>query len=369
MPTWQNAWYREMHDFSGLAKPRNRFTQLIKVTSALSGNRIRLALSNRYGPTDLEFDLVGVSLTEKMTDMIPMMQHGSQQIRVPQGQRVWLDPVTLSAKVGRPIYIMTRATRVQTYADFNSVYEPTLTNAVSSPQVKTVPHFSTSWKVSKGWFSVEQLAVWTVAKPQMVAFTGDSLMEMGMITTPIIQTLLDRFPNQVTFANTAISGNQLIGDAPQDQPVYRTFGPGLLKRIDGVMALKPRVVVATIGGNDLILPHQSQDAPPVTADQFMTAIHELTQRVADSDSHLILGTLPVIGQEYANAAEIMWTGAQINQQLLADPHVQATTDFLADQTGYLDPNNDFGDQLHLNPAAGKRVAEAFLPAIEKWLNH
>ncbi|MCG4787976.1 hypothetical protein L0N33_21895, partial [Roseburia faecis] len=63
-------------------------------------------------------------------------------------------------------------------------------------------------------------------KTSIIELTGDSLAETGMIETGLIKQLL----NQAVVVNTGISGNRLLHDAPQDGPLYQTFGQSLIKR-------------------------------------------------------------------------------------------------------------------------------------------
>ena len=78
----------------------------------------------------------------------------------------------------------------------------------------SLPKLSDTWQSRKGWFCLEEVDVWTKATPKYLEITGDSLMEMGMITAPLMQYLMTVHPDEVTVLNTAISGSRLIHDAP-----------------------------------------------------------------------------------------------------------------------------------------------------------
>ena len=63
MVAWQAAWYYENIDFSAMPFKMRELSQLIKITSFLSGKELRLKLTNYYGKEELIFDEIYVALT------------------------------------------------------------------------------------------------------------------------------------------------------------------------------------------------------------------------------------------------------------------------------------------------------------------
>ena len=68
MVAWQAAWYYENIDFSAMPFKMRELSQLIKITSFLSGKELRLKLTNYYGKEELIFDEIYVALTADMKE-------------------------------------------------------------------------------------------------------------------------------------------------------------------------------------------------------------------------------------------------------------------------------------------------------------
>ena len=295
MVAWQTAWYYENIDFSAMPFKMRELSQLIKITSFLSGKELRLKLTNYYGKEELIFDEIYVALTADMKEKQRVTALYQDTIVIPQGEAIWTDSIDLDIKVGQTIYVYMKSSQEQEYCDFKCTYETSLTNASFARSANFLPKLSDTWQSRKGWFCLEEVDVWTKANPKYLEITGDSLMEMGMITAPLMQYLMTVHPDEVTVLNTAISGSRLIHDAPHDQPIYETFGESLLSRmVRNRSGFKPELTIVSIGANDLMLPLISEVAArqKITKDNFFNAVQRLNEILEKRNSELILLDIP-----------------------------------------------------------------------------
>ena len=189
-----------------------------------------------------------------------------------------------------------------------------------------------------------------------------------MIETGLIKQLL----NQAVVVNTGISGNRLLHDAPQDGPLYQTFGESLIKRAARSSDLHPHPIIALIGSNDLVLLLiDGQSAHElVTPSQYLDGVSQLKQILDDRRCPLILTTIPPFSPHVAPQQENVLLDAQqrrllINQELKRFEWVVDLDPWLLGNDGGLKGIYDFGDHLHLNAAGGMVVAQAIMQKLSQ----
>ena len=364
MYSWKPSVYYESADFSSMSFKLPQLSQVIKMTPSLSGNEGRLRLSNRYGKEDLWFDEIKVSLDASFKDAIQVTYNYQEEIFLPQGENVMTDGFFLDIEANQPIYVWMKATRQQSYSDYKSTFETTLTNASFVRKANLLPKLKETTTLKKGWFCLESLEVWSNKKVEYFEFAGDSLMEMGMITTPIKQALMQQFPEKYVFLETAVSGNRLCYDAPKDTKIHATFGDSLLKRIQqNNSGIIPMVRLISIGANDLMVPLIAKDARNqlMSTDKYQAAISQLKNLQETQSYFLNLPPFKVqtslpdedIKQVQKIRQQInQWTRTQMNYVDLA-PVIETVS--CETKTEY-----DFGDQMHLNQLGGKKVAQVVL---------
>lgn len=372
-PTWRPAWYQMPNNYQSIAFKFPELCQVMKVKLSLAGTSWRVLFSNYYGVEDLTFDQCRASFSEDFSGSFPITVNGQTKFTIAKGQLLTSDPIVQAVAVGTDLYLQLTASTLQKYADVGCTCEDTFVNAIQSRTLSKQPTLKTDAKRRKAWFSIVGIEVLTSHTPRLINFTGDSLIDMGMITTPLMQALVARYPNQVAFVKTAISGNRLLTDAPTDLPTQKTFGEALITRLEHQpFAGKADLVVASIGINDLLLPYfekqPSNDWQSATT--LLKGYEQLVALVQAQHAKLLLLTLTPFdltnkmtqAQEPGEA-----TRQAVNQVLQTWPFVVASAEKLQAPTGGLKPVYDFGDHLHLNRAGGQVIADDLLPKITSLL--
>ena len=368
---WYSGFYQLTHDFSALPFHYSELRQIIKVTTSLAGSCCRLKMTNLYGRQNLIFDEVILADNPEFKNSHQIYCHHQEQIVIPRGQYLFTDPVSMPIHVGQSLYIQMEATRPQTYADFASTYQPGITNATISRGISTAPSFNNHWHSRKGWFSLESLEVQTDRPVFKIEITGDSLVESGMVTEPLIQYFNRQFPNRLVWYQTGIAGNQLMIDAPVEEPLYETFGISLLHRHQ-LQKINSNLTLAIIGTNDLLLPYYSRLVAEqnVTPQQLALGFQRLRYQCRLNKSKLLTTTIATLRMfDTANlqpSEEIIDRQRQLlNHFLLQQPGVVDGGTLLTDHdTGQLRSQYDFGDHLHWSPAGGRQIAKLFIPLIQ-----
>ena len=350
MIAWQPALIQTCDDFSAMPFKLGQLSQLVKYTSFLSGNKIRLVLSNSYGKEDLYFDKVVVSKDAKFHVKHQVTYLKRPQIIVPKGQKIQTDPLNLEIKAGEVLYIWLTSSKEQTYADVASSYATTLLNASYGRKVDYLPKLSSNSNRRKSWFSLDGILVWTKANPKILEFGGDSLAEMGFVSQAFGALLLKAYPNQATYVNTAISGSRLLRDCPTDSPLLATYGLSLLKRQQNKM--RADISIFFCGGNDLLLPNYSKQAQKqvVSAAELLAGFDKL---VTACPNKVIFSTI-LPAPKIVPAAEKIRQA--VNAELVSWPQVFDGASLVADNNNQLLPAYQLGDGLHLNQIGGEFLA-------------
>lgn len=364
---WAASFDQLTHDFSALPFRYQELTQLVKLTPLIAGSRCRLHLTNRYGSHSLRFEEVAIANRTAHGPQGIFTYHGESTIVIPAGGELNTDPLDFPIYVGQAVYVTMRAHHRQTYADFASCYHPGWVNAMLARSSQAQPELSHNWHQRKGWFSLERLDVLSDHQPLDVEITGDSLVETGMLTTPLFHYSCQHFPNQIAWHATGILGNQLLHDGPSDEPLYQTFGPALLKR--QVLQTPRPLTIALIGSNDLVVPFYSHQENMASVGQLTTGY----QHLADHCARLIVPSLTPVapaGLTHDSIHLINQRRQALNHWLVQQPWCVDINRRMAnlDDTALKGPLN-FGDGLHWSPRGGRVAAQLLLPQIVAQLHH
>ncbi|WP_295746627.1 hypothetical protein [uncultured Limosilactobacillus sp.] len=367
MPNWQWAVVSTCDNFASLPFKLPQLSQLVKLTVGISGSLIRLSLTNRYGDHNLVFEQVVVADNPQMSNGQVVTAAQRSAIVVPAGEVLITDPIAFKVTAGQPLYVRMVASRPQKYADFASTYDPRMVNGTYSRMARLLPPLPTGCGARKGWFCLEGVQVFSSDQPLTVNVTGDSLAEMGLVANSLVKQLRAASDRPVVLINTAISGSRLLNDAPDDEPLFATFGQSLLHRL-----ARPRwtaeITVALVGSNDLVLPLWSQAAFLPTVQQLVNGVDRLTKLADQHGSHLLMTTIPPFdlhlpAKQAAVSQHLAEVRFCINQQLVKRPFVVNVEPLVA-TGGRLTPQADFGDQLHYSPAGANLVATALFHWID-----
>lgn len=368
---WVPSHYQATHDMSALPFHYDKLCQVVKVTPTISGNQMRLKLTNRFGRHALLFNDVQIASTPHFTAAQQVTSHYQSQIIIPEHSVIRTDPITFPIKVGQPVYIKMIANHPQEYVDFASTYQTMLTNAALSRQSDFIPPLTERWRNRKGWFSLESLEVSSSINPVYVEITGDSLVESGMVVAEMIRGFNQSNPNQLCWLQTGISGNQLCHDAPMEEPLYETFGRSLLKRLQK-STLRPNMTIAIIGTNDLILPFYSKTMAEqnVTPQEIISGYQKLAAICRARQSKLLTTTIAPLRlfdvPDPLPAEQIITSQRRtINTWLRQRSWIVDGARQLRDAHDNLTAKYDFGDHLHWSPAGGQEIAKLLIPQVKK----
>ncbi len=104
-------------------------TQIVQVTTNVSGIALRLHLTNLHGKSELVFQKLEFSFDETFHVKHEITLHGTATIKIPAGSRVITDPLKVAVHTGQRLFFRLSSSEPQNYLDFANTYDTTLTNA------------------------------------------------------------------------------------------------------------------------------------------------------------------------------------------------------------------------------------------------
>lgn len=359
---WQPGYYQAPHSFEARPFQLPQLDMVIKMTSLLAGTALRVRLQNLFTTKSIWFEHGWISLTADFKTAQPLTMGGTTKLVVPSQTTVVTDPLALTIQAGQPIYLRLQASHPQAYMDVNITYATKYVNATWRRQLGRLPGLPSRSDQPHAWFNVAGVDVLTNKIPQVIEITGDSLVEMGMLTQGLFDLTLAQGANQVTWLQTGIAGNRLLSDAPSTTGNLATYGQALLQRFQ--LATKPWPVALTVvnaGLNDLLVPLKLPQLKLTlpTATQLITSYQQLAHQravlILTLSPSVLATTRSALGEQQRQLVN------EFLRQQSWGVDLEAT---LSTQPGYLKAGFDFGDHLHWNLAAGQAVAKQIWAVIK-----
>lgn len=330
--------------------------------STLGGRAIRLRLSNQAGLTPLSIGAASVGLREgdasiKPGSSQPVTFKGASSAVIPAGGQLISDPVALATNAGADVSIslylpgisLTPSVHAQAFQT-NYVTQQGAGNATSDDSGAAFTEQNSAVPVLEG---IDVLAPKSAGA---IIVLGDSLSD-GVGSTFDGH---DRWPDQLasrlqragiarSVVNEGLTGNSI--DCPLGLP---EDGPNAADRLDRDVLSKSGISAVFLfeGTNDL--------ANFCTAAQLKAAITEVVARIHAKGIPVVGATLiPRIDIHFSPLAEA--DRLVINEWIRSGGVFDHVVDFDAAvraADGGWDPQYDSGDQVHLNPAGYRKLAEA-----------
>jgi len=383
---WVTAWSTAVHTpvaFPGAPPPLTLNNQTVRevIRPTISGNCVRIRLSNEFGATPLLIGDAHVSLTNADGGLVPgsdrpLTFDGKGAVVISAGAPMLTDPVDLNipafANVAISLYIP-KQIAASTFHQLGQ--QPTL---VSGPGDFTgVPHLANATE-THAWYFLSDLEVRASAQTSAIVTLGDSITD-GFGGKPgeyqdWPDLLADRLAQSsgsspIAIDNEGIGGNRIL---------YDGAGVSALARFDRDVLGKPGVtaIILLEGINDIGWPNMKP--PGVTHDTMRK--NPFADQVVTPDA-LILGMKQIIERAHAHGLKIF--GATItpyekagyfttegeavreavNEWIRTGQAFDGVIDFDAAVRDPQHPNRfrddlQAGDYLHPNAAGYKAMAAA-----------
>ena len=366
---WQTAWTQAMTDVRSFDLSLTNVTLRVRVTAGLSGDLIRLELSNRFG--DLPLTLGRIEVAGERT--APVLCEGRGEVTIPPGQTRWTDPVALTVRRGDELRIdlyLPDSTRlasanytpgnVQVSSAGDHVGEPdfpaTMAPTVPAPDGTVLPMPLPILRAVEVSGRIAEA---------VVVCLGDSITAGGW---PTMAAAMLPVGTEVAMLDRGIAGNRLCTDPA---PAFRSFGRSGLSRFDEdvVATAGATAVVIALGTNDLGLPGTvaPRDELP-TASAMIDAYRQLMERATAAGLRVVLATITPFLSAEGYDLERDRIRQEVNRWIrTCAPDVVDFDAALrsASSPSHLAHEYDSGDHLHPNEAGEEQLALAMTRLVHR----
>lgn len=370
------------------------------VTPHLSGSRIRIRLSNRFGEAPITLGPVTIATQEDGPSVVagslrPVTFDGQPTVTIPAGRDAFSDTVSFRIRSFSPAAVTVVVPDVITSPTEHYITRQTsyLSPVGSGDHAadKDGGAFTETSDVngaSTGWYFLAGIDVRAPRSTGSVVMFGDSItdgfqgqsnvvsedfatVDQNVRYPDFLQHRLDRRGIPLSVLNLGIGGNRVLADGLQSQG-----GPAALTRydVDALAQAGVSDVVVMEGINDIGQGHAGMNDIPVTysqeggvtAEQLIAAYRTLIRRTHRAGIRISLGTIapsggmivPTYGNESADDLR-----REVNRWIRNQHRSDSITDFDAAVRDPRDhsrirPRYDGGDHLHFSPAGNRALAGA-----------
>lgn len=388
---WTPAWGYLPVDYGMTIGEIKNVTQRTFIRNNLSGERIRILFSNRYGtkPLVIMHATIGQKREdEKQTEkIITLSLDDRQQIVLQPGEERYSDIIDWHVSAGSELVLslyFAQKTEVlsaaQTWAarSWHTIYgigtdlaEEKIFTGISC--VEQFPFLDEDPNKSNIAVGISQIEIETTDEVREIALFGDSITHMSYFADALMEIMYERYPGRVSVVNRGIGGNRLLHDATLVETIPgkgHCFGIAGKDRFERNLYGhdNPQDIVFLEGVNDLMHPYQfGYPAEIIHAGQLEGSVTELCRIAHAHHSSIYPGTVMPFRNDEMNLVfpeaerERKRFNDWIRMQNIADGYVdfaQAMQD--ENKPEYLKEKLHIGDGLHPNTAGGRVMADTFM---------
>ena len=359
-------WKQIFSNYHNLSLPLNQ-EQRTSYLSNVSGNQLRVSLTNEFGQTPLTVTKISVSATEDFTCEQLLSLNGQQVFSIPAGETCWTDWISFDSKVSQSLYFSIKATN-----DSNGCF--TLANTLDNRIVNVLQPLADEYPTF--YFGIESIEVTTSASPKLLTFFGDSLTSQGYFTSELTRLLYKEFPNELTATNAGISGNRLLRAGNSISEWSDSFGEAGINRFKkDVLDFSPDIVFFLAGINDLFHPGAGSPTEELpTAKEIIHGIQSL-QKLCEKNGAIFCPATLTPFKGSTNHGIPSWTPEkerirnEVNQFILTLPHAIHLARFTCEEDlASLKKDFDSGDHLHFSSFGGKKIGAYAADSLAKLIS-
>ncbi|WP_309646942.1 GDSL-type esterase/lipase family protein [Nocardioides sp.] len=397
---WVGSWAAAPSD-GGVSRPALAEQSLrMIVTPHLSGSRLRIRLTNRFGKTPITLGPVTIARQKDGPSVVagslrPVTFDGRPTVTIPAGEDVFSDTVSARLRSFSPTAVTVVVPDVITsptehYITRQTSYLSPVGSGDHAADSDGGAFTETSGVngASTGWYFLAGIDVRAPRSTGSIVTFGDSItdgfqgnsdvvsedlatVDRNVRYPDFLQRRLDRRGITLSVLNAGIGGNRILADGLQSQG-----GPSALKRyaIDALSQAGVTEVVVVEGINDIGQGHAGMNDLPVTysleggvtAEQLIDGYRWLIRRSHRAGVRISLGTIapsggmivPTYGNESADDLR-----REVNRWIRFQNLSDGVIDFDAavrdpHDSSRIRPRYDGGDRLHFSPAGNRALASA-----------
>ncbi|MDD5936442.1 MAG: GDSL-type esterase/lipase family protein [Clostridiales bacterium] len=383
---WNTSWsYLPVNYGTNIGTIEN-MTQRSILWNNVSGNKVKVRFSNRYGKTPLLIEKAVIAQlkegNETVSESVVLTYENCQQITIEPGKEFYSDEIEYTISAGSrfvlSLYVKEKteiASACSTWSakEFQTVYaldgDHTMDVEIVGKESREVfPYVEADVNKATILFGVSEILVQSEQKVTTICLFGDSITHMSYYHDALAQIIAAQYRGKATLVNRGIGGNRVLHDACHVKAIPgegSCFGKSAVNRFDqdAFSPSKPDVIIYLEGVNDLMHPYIFEKPEEiVTATQLEKAVSTFLHRAHDHGTRMYFGTImPFRNDEMPWLEEAEKVRQEYNEWVRTQTIADGVIDFdyacrKQDKIEYLKDMLHIGDGLHPNTAGGEEMA-------------
>lgn len=381
---WVQAWGQAHSAFSFFYYPSCKKTYRTVIKSPVSGESIRIELSNECAKNDVIIGAVTIAKCDKNGSFTEECKNitvdSKESFCIGIGKVVMTDPIELSIETGEyfciNIYVEKGALRSGNLIDNidlitvkgNVAFQKKVTN---QRRIRDTVREVAS-KVLKMYFHkpiplIQSVQLLNFSGASAITVFGDSISQQGYWTNMFEQRIRDEFPGRYSVINKSIMGGRILRDWHKRFICKGLFGKSAINRLERDILNYPdtEYVIFALGTNDF-LQYATIAAPKSekpTVKQVFDAVADISKKLSENGKKMIVFNVLNFGECIDSRPEKEKMVAEYNSLLNENKHLfhavydQAILCVNPKKSNCSRLDYLGGDKIHPNKTGGKIVAD------------
>lgn len=384
---WIGVWGQSHIHLSLFYYPEKERTYRLIVNSAVSGEKVRVRLSNSYGKTSVKIKRITVAPCDSNGEINSAEQikictyKGEESITLSKGERIVLDEVSMSFSANsyfcvsacvtdgalRSGNLMNNAKLI--FADGDSTKTLSLEHKPRKrDSVITIAGKALKIPLHTPIPLFEDVEFFNTDNAKAVTVFGDSLSQQGFWTNAFEKRLRKEIPCKYTLINKSVMGNRVLRDWSRQFILPGLYGKRAMERIKDEILSYDGIshCIIFLGTNDLIQ-YGSPDAFPwekPDINELCGAFADMADALHQRNIKVIVFTVPAFGAASAGSRGKDTLRIKLNSWIKENASlfdsVIDVSELISDKTDKYYTSSEFlgGDKMHINALGGEKIADA-----------
>lgn len=383
---WVEVWGQAHSNLSHFYYPSGEKTFRFILNCAISGEKIRIEISNEFARNDVHIGNITVAMCDKNGTFLSAPQkltvNGKSECVLKEKESIFSDPVDISvtAQCYLAVSIYVKQGDLRSGNLLNNVELLTVKGDVTeeynitNERRKRDTVIEVAGKVLNLFLHkplplLKSVQVLNVTGAASIIVLGDSLCQQGFWTNRLDERIRESFPDKYSLINKSIMGNRVLRDFSPRFPCKGLFGPSGMKRIerDILPYSDCKYVILALGTNDFLqygtIAAPKNEKPDVKA--VFEGVKQINDRLTENGKKVIIVNTVKFGECIDSRPEKEKMAEEYNRMLKDNSdYFYAVFDQASIVENPEKPNCTkkmyLGkDNLHFNQLGGKTVADSF----------
>ncbi len=363
MEKWITTWTQAHTDGSLLCGEHKDHTVRASITTYISGDAIRIRVSNQTGKKPVQ--ICQVSVQTEDSAIIPVTFQSKNAVTLQPKQSLYSDPVSLSVNAGHELVfsmafqgVATSGNQLPENVRYSTKGNYAMSEQMPFAKVKKRDLIHGLTPVLPVLSGVE---VMSEEDKQVIVCFGDSITQQSHWTKPLGAMLYEAGDNTIII-NKGIGGNRLLSGT--NSGLGAMYGLAGMDRfgIDVLEETGVTGVIFAMGTNDNAMARSLKALENCNAEKLMAGLLDLVSLSKKAGLKTYIATITPRGgsmgyRDYHEAER-----QKLNQLIRSCDVIDGVIDFdaatrSAENPEFMAERCDSGDHLHPGPIGGKRMAQ------------